>query len=291
MRHPCRSGKSLAARARSGLVILVAGLAIGWGGAGQAWGEELKIGGTGNALGCMRLLGAAFSQAHPDSTVTVLPSLGSDGGIKAVLGGAIDLAVSSRPPSEEERAQGATGLEYGRTAHAFVTHAGTRAHGFTLDEIASLYRGDLTTWPDGSPIRLVMRPAHEFNTKYLRHLSPEMDQAVEAALSRTSLPIAVTDQENLEIITTVPGSFGNTTLAQIRCEGRRNIKALAVNGIQPAAETIENGRYPLLRRNFFVTRGEPAPAAAAFIDFVLSPDGARIVRGVEEPNAQAAQER
>lgn len=291
MRCPPLPGKSLPARLCGGLVSLTLGLAIGWSVASDAWAEELKIGGAGNALGCMRLLGAAFAQTRPDTTVTVLPSLGSEGGIKAVLAGAINLAVTSRPQSEEEQAQGATGLEYMHTAHVFVTNAGTSARGLTLAEVTSLYRGDLTTWPDGSPIRLVMRPPHEFNTKYLRRLSPEMDQAVQLAMSRTGLPVAVTDQENLEIITSVAGSFGSTTLAQIGCEGRQNVKVLQINGVQPTAEAAGNGSYPLLRRSFFVTGPEPTPATVAFINFVRSPDGVRILRGAEDSVASVTRDR
>ena len=88
----------------SGLRALVAAglLSLGLASAGQA--ETLKIGGTGGDLGTMRLLGKAFAERNPGVTVTVLPSLGSGGGIKAVLAGAIDIGLSA-PAVEGEGAR------------------------------------------------------------------------------------------------------------------------------------------------------------------------------------------
>ena len=61
----------------------------------DASAETLTFSGTGGALGMMNILGAAFAEANPGVTVDVLPSLGSGGGIKAVLAGAIDLGLSA----------------------------------------------------------------------------------------------------------------------------------------------------------------------------------------------------
>src|SRR5258708_1091963 len=75
---------------------------IGWSNRGAAAAtEEIRIGGTGNALGPMHVLGQAFAKANPGVTVTVLPSLGSGGGIKAAANGAVQIAVSSRTLKDE----------------------------------------------------------------------------------------------------------------------------------------------------------------------------------------------
>jgi phosphate transport system substrate-binding protein len=66
--------------------------------AGAAYaGEIVRVGGAGSGLGGMRLLAKAFEAGHPGTKVQVFSSLGSSGGIKALLVGSLDLAVSGRP--------------------------------------------------------------------------------------------------------------------------------------------------------------------------------------------------
>ena len=89
--------------------------------------DGLRIGGTGVALGGMSLLAEAFEAAHPDTEIEVLPSLGSSGGVKALLAGAIDLSVSSRALKDAETEKGAIARLYATTPLAVVTSTGTDA--------------------------------------------------------------------------------------------------------------------------------------------------------------------
>jgi phosphate transport system substrate-binding protein len=60
----------------------------------------LKIGGTGAALGTMRLLGDAIMRSRQTATIEVLPSLGSGGGIKALaalFGGEVNVWRNGTP--------------------------------------------------------------------------------------------------------------------------------------------------------------------------------------------------
>ena len=60
---------------------------------GLGLADTIKIGGTGGAIGTMNLLGEAFSKVHPQAKTILMPGLGSGGGRKALMGGAIDIAV------------------------------------------------------------------------------------------------------------------------------------------------------------------------------------------------------
>lgn len=105
-----------------------------------ATAEEIKIGGTGAALGTMRLLAEAFSKRNPDVKITVPSSLGSGGGINAAAKGAIDIAVSSRPLSDDERKLGLMESEYARTPLVFAVSAKSKITAITSTPGAVSYR-------------------------------------------------------------------------------------------------------------------------------------------------------
>ena len=85
-----------------------------------SFAATLKIGGTGAALGTMRILADQFVRKRPDISVVIPDSLGSGGGIKAVLAGALDIALSSRQLKPKEQNAGAKATQYATTPFVLV---------------------------------------------------------------------------------------------------------------------------------------------------------------------------
>jgi phosphate transport system substrate-binding protein len=238
--------------------------------------EEIRIGGTGNALGTMRLLGEAFARQNPGATVTVLPSLGSGGGIKAAANGAVQIAVTSRPLKEEERGLGLVESEYARTPFVFAVSANSRVSALTTAEIANLYAGRTQSWPDGSRIRLVLRPAGDSDSEQIRRMSPEIAVALGHAEKIPGTPFAMNDQENANDLERIPGAFGSTTLALIKSE-QRSLKALELDGVAVTVQNGTTGRYPHYTRLYLVTQPNQSSGVQRFIAFLRSPDGVAIL--------------
>ena len=88
-----------------------------------AHADTIKVGGTGAALGVMRVLGDAYKKDQPNVDVVVVPGLGSGGGRKALMGGALDLAVIARPGKAVEKMDGASAHLYGRAPFVFAVSA------------------------------------------------------------------------------------------------------------------------------------------------------------------------
>lgn len=237
---------------------------------------EIKIGGTGASLGTMQLLAQAYARTHADTRITVLPSMGSGGGIKATLAGAIQIGVSSRSPSEAEVKAGAVAVEYGRTPFVFATAQTNKSTGITTQALADFYGGKVDHWPDGAKLRLVLRPIGDSDSEFIKAMSPAMRNAKSAAEQRKGMVFTVTDQDTASSIENVPGALGPTTLALLLSE-KRALKALPLDGVEPSVQNIANGSYPLHKQLMLVTGPKTPPEAHAFVGFVRSRAGREIL--------------
>jgi phosphate transport system substrate-binding protein len=237
---------------------------------------ELRIGGTGNALGAMRLLAEAYAQNHPESKPLILSSIGTSGAIKSVAKGALEMGLSSRALTEEETGGGLTAIEYARSPTVFAVQEKSKISSLSLQQIADIYSGKLSEWPDGSVIRLVLRQPGDDNTRQIMQLSPEMAKAVSLANQRPGMIFGFNDQEAADKMENLSGSLGVTTIALIRSEKRR-LKAVALDGVEPNLENMRSGLYSLIKHFNFVLPKNPPPAVQDFLGFVKSPQGRKIL--------------
>ncbi len=236
----------------------------------------LKIGGTGCALGGIKEVAVAFQKKHPEISIRIIPSLGSGGGIRAALAGSLDIALSARPLTDHETAAGASAIEYARTPFAFVTASVARERSITLLQAAAIYSGEMLEWPDHTPIRLIIRPESDTDTVLLKEMSPAMEKAVRRALSREGMLVAITDQENADLLAKVKGAFGAATLSQLVSE-KLPLRALSLDGVQPSLASLAGGTYPYFKVYFAVTGPRSSPAAKRFVDFLFSPEGRAVL--------------
>lgn len=255
-------------------IVLILVAVNAWASCGYA--QEIRIGGTGAGLPTMKLLANAYVRIHPGAAVKVVPSLGSSGGIKAVAAGAIQLAVSSRELTDAERQQGLAAVEFGRTPFVFAVSTDNKVEDLTLPQLADIYSGKTAQWPDGSRVRLVLRPASDADSTMVKSMSPEMAHAKELAEKRPGMLYAITDQDAQKSIEEIPGALGATSLAQIMAE-QRQLKALSLNGVRPTPQNLANGSYPYAKVMFLVTSAKTTVAAQHFAAFVQSPAGRDIL--------------
>jgi phosphate transport system substrate-binding protein len=247
-------------------------------------GTPIKTGGTGSALAVLAALGTAFNQSHPDTDVVILKALGSSGAIKALGAHVLDLAASARPLTPTELGQHFDAVD---VAHTPLVFAGAKAYpGLTLAKVADIFEGKQATWPDGSVLRLILRPQHDTETMLLAAVSPAMEHAVGRALARPGMYVALSDDEAATALQTVPGAFGLTTLAMI-VSASRPVHVLPLDGVVPSPATLSNGRYPLFKPLYLIVRENASEPVRAFVSFIRSPHGAEILarHGYQSPAA------
>ena len=272
VKKPVREWLASSRRGRTRAIALA--LLLGFCNAAAA--EGLTIGGTGTALGTMRLLANEFTAKNPDIAVTIVPNLGSGGGIKAVLGGVIGLAVTSRALKESEKKLGAVETEYARTPFVFAVSTQSRVSAVTARELADIYAGKMAAWADGSPVRVVLRPASDTDTTIVENISADIRRAVVVANTRPGVRVALSDQDAANDIEKIPGAIGPSSLGLIVSENRA-LRALKLDGKEPTPMNAASGTYPYYKRLFLVSSAKRPAAVERFIAFVRSPAGHKIL--------------
>jgi phosphate transport system substrate-binding protein len=238
--------------------------------------DVLRFGGTGAVSAMLPILFAAMPP-HENITVEVVPSLGTSGGLQALAEGVIDVAAAGRDLKPEEKALGLTPVAALRTPFVLVTSYG-RPEGFKSSEIADIYKSAKATWPNGSIIRVILRPRSESDTTILGAMFPGMAAAIEAARRRPDIPLAATDQDNLTLAEQVPGSLAASTLTQVQTE-ERQLRLVPINGVTPSIKALESGAYPFSKVLYLVVNAtKKKPGTERFIAFIKSPRGQQTLR-------------
>lgn len=240
--------------------------------------ETVRVGGTGAGLALMKLIGEQIAVAQPDIRTEVLPSLGTQGGLRAVNEGAIQVAVALRPLTMPEREQ--QGLHEAACATTALVYATSRTDppGLRREQIPGLYMNPAPNWPDGMTLRLVLRSRDGSENPYLIQAIAGMESALATAYRHPGMPIGASDQENADIAQRAEGSLAIMTLLQLRTE-KLKLTPVVLDGIEPGPETLANRTYPMPIRLCLVLSARPSTGAQRFIAYVRSPPGQALLRG------------
>lgn len=219
-------------------------------------------------------------------TVTVDTQGGSAGGITQLAAGQIDIAMSSKEVGDADRAAAPdvdfTEHRIGEDAVGIVVREEVLAGGLTSlnkAQLRSLFEGKVANWTElGGPDLEVFvydkepgRGTREVLDKYL------YGKGVTAPAPPSGGRYAIVggNEETRSKLLSTPGSVA--PLSSAFAAGQPGLGLLGVDGVAPTAQTIADGSYPLSRPLFLVTNGAPTGAAKRFIDYVLSPQGQRLL--------------
>lgn len=249
--------------------------------AGPASAETLTMGGTGVALALAKTLGDAFTVHNPAVTVDIPPSVGSGGGVRAVIAGQFALGFSARPLKDAEEKQGAVAEPLCRTP--FVFAVSDRVQGdlsFSGDDVLDVFARRMVEWPDGKPISLVYRPPSETGAAILESRFSGLAELFQTGRESRGAIVAYSDQEMMEIGERRIGSLVFGALSAILAE-RRQLRAIMLEGIAPSAASLDDGSYDMELVLHMVLGPKSGATARQFKDFTKTDEAAAILRGLE----------
>ena len=219
-------------------------------------------------------------------TITVDTQGGSAGGLAQLGARQIDVAMSSKPVADADRAAHPDvrfqATQVGQDAVGIVVRREVVDGGLTSidkDALRRLFEGSVTNWKEiGGPDLPTFvydkepgRGTREVLDKYL--YGP--DGKAPAPPSSPRYAVVGGNEETRTKLLSTPGSVA--PLSSAFADGYPQLAVLAVGGILPTPATIADRSYPMSRPLFLVTDGAPTGDAKRFIDYVLGPQGQQLV--------------
>ncbi len=275
------------------LFLCILPVACGRGSGGQSASEVTSRAIQNKGSDTMLQLAEAWAEKYrtvrPDVSIAVTGG-GSGTGVAALLNGTVDIANLSRAMSGHEmRAAQALGVEpipheVAIDALAVIVNPANPLNQLTIKQLSNIFTGRIRRWSEvggrDEPIVLVSRETNSGTHVYFLETvvrrgyrnSREMF-APQTLLMPSSVGITSEVERN-------PRAIGYDGLGYVTPGTKVLAVSSSVRGpfVKPSVETATQGIYPLSRPLYMVTAGQPQGDVAAFLDWILGPEGQEVVR-------------
>ncbi|MBW4485264.1 MAG: PstS family phosphate ABC transporter substrate-binding protein [Tildeniella torsiva UHER 1998/13D] len=243
----------------------------------------IQIDGSSTVYPISEAMAEEFMSANSGTQVTVGVS-GTGGGFSKFCADELDITGASRPiKASEIEACAAAGIEYIEVPVAtdaltvVVNPENDWADDMTVEQLQMLWspdaEGTITRWNQIDP---------SWPNEPIDLYGPGTDSGTfdyftetivgEAGSSRTDYTASEDDNILVIGVSRDAGALGYFGLAYY-LENQDTLKAVAINGVEPTPENVENGTYTPLSRPIFVyvkkSSLESRPEVRAFVEFML----------------------
>ncbi len=243
----------------------------------QEHAMKLQVAGSTTVLPIAEECARVFMENNPGSRIYVSGG-GSSHGVKAVADGTVNIGDASRDMKDSERVSYPDLVTHAiaKDGVAIAVHPESQVTDLTMQELRGIYTGKITNWKDlGGEDAEIMVVSREEGSG----TRDCFEQAVLAPTKEEITDHAIIQDSNGKTRTTVAGNkhaIGFLSLGYVNSD----IRAVRLDGTAPTVENILNGGYAISRTLWMITKGEPDADEQAFLGFVLSGDGQRIVSEV-----------
>jgi phosphate transport system substrate-binding protein len=240
--------------------------------------EQIVLDGSSGMLPLAKALASAYQQRSSDPKVEIGKGLGTGARLRALAEGRIQIALASHGVKPDDVRKGDLKIiEVAKGAIVFAVNASVSITNITESQVCDAYSGKLRSWqPLGGsddPIAVFTRPPTEVDPEVIRTKVGCFEELKEIETAK----VMARGGDMAKALAETPYALGMTSMTVVE-QSAGKVRALTLNGTAPTAENVKSGRYFLTRDFLFVIKGEPAGPVRRFLDFVLSPEGDRVLQ-------------
>ena len=238
--------------------------------------EKIILDGSSGMLPLASALAKVYQEKSRDLELELGKGLGTGARLRALGEGKIQIALASHGIEPAEIQQG--NLKVIQIAKGGIVFAvnGAAMSSITEEQICGVFSGKITDWQalgaSQAAIVVMTRPATEVDSEVIR----EKIGCFKNLKVTEHAQVMDRGGDMAKGLSATANAIGMTSMTVVE-QSKGKVKALALNGVAPSAENVKSGRYFLRRDFYFVVKGEPTPSVRKFLDFVLSPEGDRVI--------------
>lgn len=238
--------------------------------------NKVTIAGSTTVLPIAQATAEIFMDNNPELNVSVRGG-GSSVGIASIMAGTVDIGDASRHIKTKEiaaaREAGINPIEnvVANDGIAVVLHKNNSVKELTIAQIKDIFTGKIENWNEvggpNMPIVVISRDVSSGTFEVFNSLVLSGGKVKDGSLMLASNNAVASTVAN------TPGAIGYVGLGYLT----EDIKAIKVEGVMPTRNTIQDKSYPIARTLHMYTNGKPKGNVKKYLDFVLSPEGQKIV--------------
>jgi len=237
----------------------------------------ITIKGSDSMLQLTENLAEEYMKLNPGISIYVYGG-GTSEGVKALIRNEIDICTASRNLKPEEAKAlaeyyGSVGLFYliAKDALSVYVNQYNPVKDLSFKELRKIFECEITDWSilggKHQKIIPVIRNLNSGTYLYFKEHVLEGDDYCDEAVIEATTP------EIIEYIEQNENAIGYGSMGY-----KGQIAYAKIDGIEPSEKNAQNDSYPLTRYLHFFTTQLPKGAVKYFIDWVLSPEGQKIIK-------------
>ena len=223
---------------------------------------SLRLGQAADQAAVLDRLAAEYAAQHEWVSANT-ESIAQQEAIARVRSGQLDAAIMHREPEQKD------GVWISALAYdpiAIIVHPTNPIGDVTLAQLSDLFQGRIFDWTSFGGSGEVIPVSREAEADSRQMFEERVMQS--RAVTRNAV-LKSSAKNVVDFVASTPGAIGYVPLSRVD----QRVKAIAVEGIRPSAETSANGKYVLSSPLYVIARSEPQGDLREFMTWLLGSPG------------------